>query len=81
MHAQAIKELGPELKSDARSSETRELLDTFRTIAQLKRIYPAHSICHYIISGAESENDVMAVIRLANSADVQVPASGGASRR
>jgi phosphoenolpyruvate carboxylase len=76
VHAQAIKELGPELKSDARSSETRELLDTFRTIAQLKRIYPAHSICHYIISGAESENDVMAVIRLANSADVQVPASG-----
>ena len=76
VHAQAIKELGPELKSDARSSETRELLETFRTIAQLKRIYPAHSICHYIISGAESENDVMAVIRLANSADVHVPASG-----
>jgi phosphoenolpyruvate carboxylase len=76
VHAQAIKELGPELKSDARSSETRELLETFRTIAQLKRIYPAHSICHYIISGAESENDVMAVIRLANSVDVQVPVSG-----
>ncbi len=75
VHALAIKELGPALTGHARSSETRELLDTFRTIAQLKRTYPAHSIRHYIISGAESENDVLAVIRLAKAAEVQVSSS------
>src|SRR5450755_193357 len=77
VHAHAIKELGPELKDDPRSSETRELLDTFRAIAQLKRTYPAHSIRHYIISGAESENDVLAVVRLAKVAEVQIAASAG----
>ena len=77
VHAHAIKELGPDLKGDARSAETRELLDTFRAIAQLKRTYPAHSIRHYIISGAESENDVLAVVRLAKAAGVQVAGSVG----
>jgi phosphoenolpyruvate carboxylase len=76
VHAHALKELGPLLKEDARSSETREVLETFRTIAELKRSYPAHSIRHYIISGAESENDVLAVLRLAEAAQVQVAASG-----
>jgi phosphoenolpyruvate carboxylase len=76
LHAHAIKELGAKLKGDARSPETRELLDTFRAIAQMKRSYPAHSIRHYIISGAESENDVWAVVRLAKAAEVQVAGSG-----
>ena len=76
VHAQAIKELGPELTADTQSSETRELLDTFRAIAKMKRTYPAHSIRHYIISGAESENDVLAVVRLAKAGEVQVAGSG-----
>ena len=75
VHAQAIEELGPQLKNEPQSSETRELLDTFHAIAQLKREYPAHSIRHYIISGAESEDDVLAVIRLARAAEVQVEGS------
>jgi phosphoenolpyruvate carboxylase len=77
VHAHAIKELGPDLTADAGSAETREVLDTFRAIAQLKRRYPAHSIRHYIISGAESEHDVMAVVRLAKAAGVQVAGSAG----
>jgi phosphoenolpyruvate carboxylase len=76
VHARSVNELGPELKGDVRSPETRELLDTFRAIAQLKRSYPAQSIRHYIISGAESENDVLAVVRLAKAAEVQVAGSG-----
>jgi phosphoenolpyruvate carboxylase len=76
VHAHALKELGTVLQGDAQSSETRELLDTFHAIAQLKRTYPAHSIRHYIISGTESENDVLAVVRLAQAATVQVAASG-----
>jgi len=75
VHAHAIKELGPELKEEAKSSETRELLDTFRVIAQLKRSYPAQSIRNYIISGAESEDDVLAVLILAKAAGVKVAGS------
>jgi phosphoenolpyruvate carboxylase len=75
VHAHALKELGTVLQGDAQTTETRELLDTFHAIAQLKRTYPAHSIRHYIISGTESENDVLAVVRLAQAAGVQVAAS------
>jgi len=76
VHARVLKELGTLLKEDSRSSETREVVETFRAIAEVKRTYPAHSIRHYIISGAESENDVLAVLRLADAAQVQVAASG-----
>lgn len=75
VHAHAVKELGPELKGKARSVETRELLETFRAIAELKRSYPPQSIRHYIISGAESEQDVLAVVRLALASKVQVAGS------
>ncbi len=50
-------------------------METFRTIAQVKRSHPAQSIRHYIISGAESETDVMNVIRLAKVTNVQVAGS------
>ncbi|HET7889964.1 MAG TPA: phosphoenolpyruvate carboxylase [Candidatus Sulfotelmatobacter sp.] len=75
VHENALKELEPELKGEARSAETRELLDTFRAIAELKRSYPAQSIRNYIISGAETEQDVLAVVRLARAAQVQVAGS------
>jgi len=75
VHAQAIKELGPTLANEAQSELAKELLETFRTIADLKRTYPAASIRHYVISGAESEDDVMAVIRLAKAAGVTVAGS------
>ncbi len=77
VHAHALKELGPELRGEARSAETRELLDTFRAIAELKRSYPAQSIRHYVISGAETEQDVLAVMRLAGAAGVRVAGSVG----
>ena len=76
VHAKAVQELGPGLQSETRSAETDEVLQTFRAIAQLKSTYPARSIRHYIISGAESEDDVIAVIRLAKAEKVQVAASG-----
>ena len=75
VHTHAIQELGQDLNVTTRSAETRELLDTFHAIARLKRTYPAHSIRHYIISGAESENDVLAVVRLAKAAEVRVAGS------
>jgi len=75
VQTRALEELGPTLTNSAASSETRELLDTFRAIAELKRTYPAESIRRYIISGAETENDVLAVVRLAKSAGVSVAGS------
>ncbi len=75
VHTQAIKELGPALDSEPQSPESQELLETFRTVAGLKRIFPAQSIRPYVVSGAESESDVMAVIRLAKFAGVQVAGS------
>jgi phosphoenolpyruvate carboxylase len=75
VHAEVINELGPKLNNEPQSEAARELLDTFRTIAALKGTYPAHSIRHYIISGAETEKDVLNVVRLARVAGVQLAAS------
>ena len=75
VHAQVLKESGPELRGESSSEVGQELLDTFRAIAELKRSYPPQSIRHYIISGAESEDDVLAVLQLARAAGVNVAAS------
>ena len=76
VHAQALKDLGPDLSQEPGSPETRELLETFRSVAELKRKYPAQSIRQYVISGAESEADVLAVIQLAQKTGVELGASG-----
>jgi phosphoenolpyruvate carboxylase len=75
VHARVIEEIGPHPERSTNSAESKELLDTFRAIAKVKRSYPAHSIRHYIISGAETEKDVLTVIRLAKIAGVQVAGS------
>ena len=75
IHARVLKEVGPNLEHEPESAEGRELLETFRAIAELKRVYPSQSIRHYIISGAESESDVLAVIRLAKASGVPVAGS------
>jgi phosphoenolpyruvate carboxylase len=63
--------------SQGASPQTRELIETFRTIQQLKETYPAQSIHQYIISGAESEEDVLNVVRLAKACGVSLAGSGG----
>jgi phosphoenolpyruvate carboxylase len=59
------------------SPQTQELIETFRAIRQLKQTYPAESIRQYVISGAESEDDVLNVVRLAKACGVSVAGSGG----
>jgi len=76
VHAQAARELGPGLDGEPTTLETRDLLSTFRVVAELKKTYPPESICRYIISGAESEEDVLSVIRIANRCGVQLAGSG-----
>jgi phosphoenolpyruvate carboxylase len=64
-------------ESSEASAQTQELIETFRTIQRLKQVYPAQSIRQYIISGAESEDDVLNVVRLAKACGVRLAGSGG----
>ncbi len=57
------------------SPQTRELIDTFHAIKELKQIYPAGSIRQYIVSGAESEEDVLDVVRLAKACGLSLAGS------
>ncbi len=77
VHSQVVQELGPALDQEPQSPESLELLHTFRKIAELKSTNPAHSIRQYVISGAESEQDVMNVVRLAKTTGVQLAGSSG----
>jgi phosphoenolpyruvate carboxylase len=77
VHAQALKELESEgIKNPAVtipsgiSPPTADLLETFRSIPKFKKSYPAAAIRNYVISGVESENDILAVLRLAKMAGV-----------
>ena len=82
VHAQAVEELGAAIQeggmtpAEPHSAETRGLLETFHTIEELKSSYPAAAISRYVISGAENEEDVLAVVRLARACGVQLRASG-----
>ena len=57
--------LGNERLPQELSPESLELLNTFRTIGQLKKTYPPEAIRYFIVSNAQSEQDVFNVIRLA----------------
>ncbi len=83
VHAQALQEVGL-AASDASallelpaklSARADELLETFRAIAHLKRSYPPQTIRQFVISHAESEQDIFAVIRLAALTGVNVAGS------
>jgi phosphoenolpyruvate carboxylase len=60
----------------ALSEQTTEVLETFRTIAELKQTYAPESIRQYVISGATSAEDVLQVLWLARLGGVRVEASG-----
>jgi phosphoenolpyruvate carboxylase len=51
-------------------------LQVFQGIAEWKKIFPALAIRNYIISGAESDEDVCAVLKLAKLGGVRVAATG-----
>jgi phosphoenolpyruvate carboxylase len=59
------------------AAATNEVLETFRVIAQLKHEYPSRAISRYIISGAENEDDILEVGRLAGACGVQMEGSPG----
>jgi phosphoenolpyruvate carboxylase len=57
------------------SDETRGLLESLRTIAELKREFPPEAIRSYVISGVTKVEDILAVIWLAQLCGVRVEAS------
>lgn len=86
-HARVHEEVAKELEINAPagvnsvaavvslSVQSRELLSTFGMVAELKRKYSPGAIKNYVISGTESEDDVLAVIRLAKRCGVNVARS------
>jgi phosphoenolpyruvate carboxylase len=67
-------------ESSEASAQTRELVETLRTIQRLKQAYPSASIRQYIISGAESADDVLRLVRLAKDCGVRLSGSGDHDR-
>jgi phosphoenolpyruvate carboxylase len=59
----------------ALTPQTAEVIDTFRTIAELKQTYAPETIRQYVISGATSAEDVLNVLWLARLGGVKVEAS------
>ena len=81
VHTQALAEIlgegpGRPFGKSELSVRGADVLETFRCIAELKKTYPATAIRQYVISGAESEQHVFEVLRLARICGVQVAASG-----
>jgi len=59
----------------ALTPQTAEVLNTFRAIAELKRVYAPESLPRYVISGASSAEDVLHVVWLARLGGVRVEGS------
>jgi phosphoenolpyruvate carboxylase len=78
VHAAAIAELsaatgcGESSLPPAMTPQTAEVVDTFRTIAELKQTYAPEAIRLYVISGATSAEDILNVLRLARLGGVRV---------
>ncbi len=58
------------------SAETSSVLETFRVVAEVKDGCSPEAIRQYVISGAASVDDVLAVVRLARLGGVKVEGSG-----
>jgi len=64
------------VSNPATPSPANDALQIFLSIADCKKTFPAAAIRNYIISGASSEEDIFAVIQLAELAGVRAGASG-----
>jgi phosphoenolpyruvate carboxylase len=60
----------------ALSAESRDVIETMRTIAEVKRSCSPETIRQYVISGAATVDDVLAVTWLARLGGVEVAGSG-----
>jgi phosphoenolpyruvate carboxylase len=80
IHAAALKEaiadsVAPSLPG-ALSEESASVLETFRAVAEAKKGCSPEVVRQYVISGAASVDDVLAVVRLARLGGVRVEGNG-----
>jgi phosphoenolpyruvate carboxylase len=80
VHATALQEsiadtIAPSLPGEL-SPETASVLETFRVVAEVKESCSPESIRQYVISGAATVEDVLAVVRLARLGGVKVEGGG-----
>ncbi len=78
VHREALSEIESRGDSDQHpvaGSVADNTLDVFRRIVKWKREFPAAAVRNYIISGAESEQDIYAVIKLAKAAGATLAAT------
>ena len=85
LHALALQETigdtaAPTLPAGL-SPEAESVLETFRAVAEIKAGCAPESIRQYVISGASTVDDVLAVIRLARLGGVRVEGGSEASGR
>ncbi|MBS1849978.1 MAG: phosphoenolpyruvate carboxylase [Acidobacteria bacterium] len=78
LHTQTLAELPAGATGAERNlpAASRDVIETYREIARLKRAFPPQAIRHYVISGAESEQDIFAVLKLAKIGGVQLAGGG-----
>jgi phosphoenolpyruvate carboxylase len=80
VHAAALQEaitdtIAPSLPSGL-SAETASVLETFRVVAEIKTGCSPEAVRQYVISGASTVEDVLAVVRLARLGGVKVEGAG-----
>jgi phosphoenolpyruvate carboxylase len=76
MHAQVLAALASGQGPVSSTASTASVFETFSKIAELKKTYPPQAIRSYVISGTQTEEDILAVTRLAAIAGVNMAASG-----
>jgi phosphoenolpyruvate carboxylase len=82
VHRKALEEASAWCAGDsadspgALSAETRDVLETFRAIAEIKTGCSPEAIRHYVVSGATSVEDITAVVWLARLGGVEVAGRG-----
>jgi phosphoenolpyruvate carboxylase len=57
------------------SEQTAALLDTLRGVAELKRRFPPQAIRYYVISGAQSAEDILQAVWLSEACGIRVAES------
>jgi phosphoenolpyruvate carboxylase len=80
VHAAALEEAIADTSGTALpggfSDETANVLETFRAVAAIKRGCSPEAVRQYVISGASTVEDVLAVVRLARLGGVKVEGDG-----
>jgi phosphoenolpyruvate carboxylase len=82
LHRKALEETSAWCSQNASSvpgtlsPESRDVIETFRTVAEVKAGCSPETIRQYVISGASTAEDVLAVVWLARLGGVQVAGNG-----